>query len=61
MCVVSGMSYVSIDTKYGILRKFIRDYVHKTGMLKKSIRQYVHKRKHAKEINTSAWTQKKAC
>ena len=33
----------------------------KEGMLKTSIRQYVQKRKHVKEIHTSAWTEKKAC
>jgi len=32
----------------------------KEGMLKKSIRQYVHKRRHVKEIHTTAWTQNKA-
>jgi len=33
----------------------------KEGMLKKSIRQYVHRRKHVKDINTSAWTHNNAC
>ena len=50
-----------MDTKDGMLKKPIRQYVHKRGMLMKYIRQYVHKRKHVKEINTSAWTQRKAC
>ena len=49
-----------MDTKDGMLKKPIRQYVHKRGMLMKYIRQCVHKRKHVKEINTSAWTQRKA-
>jgi hypothetical protein len=41
-----GNSYVSIDTK--------------EGMVKKCIRQHRHKRRHVKEIHMSASTQKKA-
>ena len=33
----------------------------KEGMLRKFIRQHGHKGRHVKEMHTSAWTHKKAC
>jgi hypothetical protein len=46
-CVSMLTYYVNMDTKEGLIRKFIR--------------QHGHKRRHVKEIHISAWTQKKAC
>jgi hypothetical protein len=50
-----------MDTKEGMLRKFIRQHGHKRWHVKETHTSVCTQKRHVNEIHTSVCTQKKAC